>query len=396
MPRNAFAVLRSRLRRSRLRAFASALLCALPIAGTTAQDVLGQDLVDNLKKLTREAGQAYLEPAASGLGTAMNTGWFHRPPDPERFKLTFDFGFVVVGGLFVGAPKHFETEAEFNLTRGQGLQLVDSALAALSQDPRFSQLPQSQREALRDSLASRLIGRPLNVTVRGPTGIGPSKDSLFVNFQGASERITVPATEAGGSVFDTTVSIQQLEASVPLSGALGDLPFLPVAAPRLTIGTFYGTQIALRYLPKVKVMEEMGRLGLFGAGLQHNLAMWMPDAPVDLTLDAHWQWLEIENSLTGNTYTLGAMLSKTFGDRRLGFIPFGGIAWEKSTFEAEYHYEVDLPTGTATRTAKYTIDGDNVAHYTLGMAVQFFHVNLTGDYNFGEYDSFSGGLMIML
>ncbi len=90
------------------------------------------------------------------------------------------------------------------------------------------------------------------------------------------------------------------------------------------------------------------------------------------------------------------MLSKTFGDRLLGIIPFGGIAWEKSTFEAEYNYEVDLPTGTATRKTKYTIDGDNVAHYTLGLAVQFFHVNLTGDYNFGEYDSFSGGLMIML
>ena len=214
--------------------------------------------------------------------------------------------------------------------------------------------------------------------------------------RGPNVSINVPATETGGTSFDTTITIQGLEAGIPLDGALGDLPFLPVAAPRLTIGTFYGTSLSLRYLPMVKVSSDMGKLGLFGMGIQHNLAMWMPDAPVDLTLDGHWQHLEIENTLTGNTWSAGAMLSKTFGDKRLGVIPFGGIAWEKSTIDAEYDYAVELPTGSTTRKARFSIDGDNVAHYTLGLAVQFFHVNLAGDYNFGEYDSFSGGLMIML
>ena len=87
-------------------------------------------MVDNLRKLTRQVGHEYLEPAASGLGTAMNTGWFHRPPTPTKFDLTFDFGFVVVGGLYVGAPRHFDTEAQFNFDREQGTALVDAAIAA--------------------------------------------------------------------------------------------------------------------------------------------------------------------------------------------------------------------------------------------------------------------------
>lgn len=390
MPKNGIADIRNRPRGFRAAAVAAVLLAMISAGGAR-----GQDLVDNLRKLTREVGHEYLEPAASGLGTAMNTGWFHRPPTPTPFDLSFDFGFVVVGGLYVGAPRHFETDAQFNFDREQGTPLVDAAIAAIEQTPRYQQLPESQKAALRDTLLSRVIGPDFDVHVTGPTAIGPS-DSLRVQFQGTELAINVPATEPGGTGFDTTISIGPIGAGVPLEGALGDLPFLPVAAPRLTIGTFYGTSLALRYLPKVKVSEDMGKLGLFGLGLQHNLATWMPGAPVDLTLDGHWQHLEVENTLTGNTWSAGAMLSKTFGDKRLGIIPFGGVAWEKSTIDAEYDYQVELPTGSVTRTAKFTIDGDNVAHYTLGLAVQFFHVNLAGDYNFGEYDSFSGGLMIML
>ena len=112
MPKNSIATFRKRLFALRV-----AAIPALLLAGFSVQGLRAEDLVENLRKLTRQVGHEYLEPAASGLGTAMNTGWFHRPPTPTKFDLTFDFGFVVVGGLYVGAPRHFETDAQFNFDR---------------------------------------------------------------------------------------------------------------------------------------------------------------------------------------------------------------------------------------------------------------------------------------
>ena len=131
-------------------------------------------------------------------------------------------------------------------------------------------------------------------------------------------------------------------------------------------------------------------------GLQHNLAMSMPDAPVDLTLDRALAIPGNREHPHRQHLVRRCHVERAFGDKHLGVIPFGGIAWERSTIDAEYDYVVELPTGSTTRKATFSIDGDDAAHYTLGLAVQFFHVNLAGDYNFGEYDSFSGGLMIVL
>lgn len=369
---------------------------AAALALMAARPALGQDLLDNLRVLGRDAAKQYLDPAASSFGAAMNVGWFYRPPDPKPFGLDIDFGVVSIGSLYVGAPRHFETTGTFSFNQAQAALIIDSAFSAFSQDPRVLALSDAQRQALRDTLISRVSGPDITVTMRGPTAVGPENDSLYIQFQGDPLVVTVPGS-VSGAAFDTTIVLGPQQVTLPVEGVLGALPFLPLGAPRITVGTVFGTQASIRWLPKVQIAEDMGDVGLFGIGVQHNLAVWFPDeSPLDVTLDAHWQWLEVEDTFTSNAFSGGVTASKTFGDRKLGVIPYAGAAFDYSSITADYDFTIDTPQGEVVRHADFTVEGANNAHFTLGMAIMLFHVSLAGDYNFGEYNAFSASLMVML
>lgn len=376
-------------------AFAAAVFCLLFAA--SAAPVPAQKLLENLRLLGRDAGRKYMDPAASSFGAAMNTGWFHRAPDRQMTGLDIDFGVISVGGLFVGAPKHFNSAGSFSFNRLQAAGLIDSLFAGLQNNPRVASLSQAQRDALRDTLAARISGPDIQATFRGPTAIGPKHDSLYINLKDVSLPITIPASQAGQPAFDTTIAIPSAQIAVPAGGALQALPFVPLLAPSITVGTLYATQATFRWLPKVKIADDVGKLGLFGFGVQHNLAYWMGfGAPADLTLDVHGQWLEVEDTFTSNAMSAGGTVSKTFGSRIFGITPFAGAALERSEIQVAFDADIDTPLGTVRRRVKFDLEGRNNAHYTLGLALQLFHVNLTSDYNFAEYDSFSANLMVML
>lgn len=366
------------------------LLAAVPRTGRA------QALLENLRNLGRSAGEAYLEPGASSLGAIMTTGWFYQPPKPRKMDIDFDFGLVTLGGLYFGAPEYFNTDGTFTFGSGQANTLAQAAFLALSQDPRVAALSDAQRQALRDTLAGRLSGREVPVGLRGPTSIGPSGDSLFVGFRGADVDLSVPASGANPG-FDTTLTVAPREIGVPIGSTLGDLPFLPNFAPQIAIGTVYGTRLALRWLPKMQIVEDLGDVGVFGFGLQHNFAVWFHEnAPLDLTFDLHAEWVDVENTFTSSAWAGGLVASKTFGGMVLAVTPFAGLYLETSTTDVDYEYTVDTPAGEVRRTAEYSIDGQNDYHASLGLAAKIFFLALAGEYNFAEYQSFSATVMIML
>jgi hypothetical protein len=354
-------------------------------------------LPENLRLLGNDAGKRYMDPAVSSFGAAMNTGWFHRAPDRQMLGLDIDFGVISVAGLFVGAPKHFESSGSIGINRLQAAKAADSLFGALQNNPRVSSLSQAQKDALRDTLRARISGSDIQATFRGPTAVGPNRDSLYINLKGVSLPIALPAFRTGDPAFDTTLAIPAARLAIPAGGALAALPFIPILAPSVTIGTAYATQATIRWLPKTKVADDVSELGIFGFGVQHNLAYWIGPAPlVDLTLDAHGQWLDVENTFTSRALSGGAMVSKSFGSRMLGITPFAGAGLERSEFEVDVDAAFDAPAGNLERKVKFKLYGRNQAHFTLGCAFQLFHVNLTADYNFAEYDTFTANAMVML
>ena len=66
----------------------------------------------------------------------------------------------------------------------------------------------------------------------------------------------------------------EVEFSLPQGLASVNMNVLPTAFLQGRIGVFKGTEVKLRYFPKIK--QEDVEVGLFGVGLQHEFTTWLP------------------------------------------------------------------------------------------------------------------------
>lgn len=365
----------------------------LLLAGSAAL-ASAQSLDSTIELLALDAARGYISPITSGTGANLNSGWFHRAPPAEMFSPTFEAGFVAMFSSFQDAPKTFGTEGNFRFDKGQAEALVDPAYRAFESDPRSALLTPGQKQQIKDSLISAVTRTSFDVGISGPTVIGRKRDSIRVAFRGDSVRVHVPQTTLTPA-RDTTLAIPARSVALPVGGILEDLPFLPLAAPQITIGTIAGTNVTLRWLPEVQLTEELGKFSYFGFGIQHNPAMWLPvDMPFDVCGGFFTQRLTIGDVFTARTLALGINASKTLGWKLFNVTPYGGLMLEKSSMEARYKYRIDLPDGPLERTIRFEAEGANKARVTLGLSLRLLIMNLNLDYNVSDYDTVSLGFMI--
>lgn len=356
----------------------------------------GQRLDTTLEKLARDAARSYVEPVVSGFGAALNSGWFHRTPPPAWFKPGFEAGLTGMGSLLTGAAKHFETQGHFTFDRNQTGVLIDSVFRAFSQDPRTGFLTPEQKQAVRDSLVSLIAALEFQVGISGATVVGDPLDSIRVAFPGTTVHLHIPTPQHPEGV-DTTLVVPARQIALGIAGILSQQPILPLLAPQITVGTVIGTQATLRWLPPVVLNEKLGALGYFGFGVQHNPAVWLPfRMPLDLSAGFFTQRLTLGESFTAVTVAGGLTASRTIGFRFFNFTPYAGYMRESSTMTVEYDYTLKLPTGDLTRKIRFDLAGLNRSRYTLGASLRLLIFNLNADYNIGQYDSFSVGLMVGL
>jgi hypothetical protein len=356
----------------------------LAAVGLMAVMVSAQSMQETVSKLGAAAGKAYVAPIVSGFGTNMNAAWFHKAPKATKFGLNVEAGAVFMGTMLSGGDKTFAASGAFRL---------DSATARKVANDVDTTGTFGQGQKLRDSVAAALRRTDINVTFTGPTIIGSEDkamtytvdaDPFTVGTAGGDTTINLPATV--NTVMNGTDTLK--------AGILDGLAALPLMAPQLTIGTIYGTNVTLRWLPEIETNEDIGKIKFFGFGIQHNPAVWgfLPPIPVDVSLAYFTQSLKIGTLFEARSQAFGINASKQFGFRFLNVTPYGGLQYETSSFDFSYDYDVD---GEAVP-VKFSVDGENKYRATAGLSVRLLAININGDYNFGKYNSFSAGVMVGL
>lgn len=349
----------------------------LTAIGLTVAFVSAQTMEETVSKLGAAAGKAYVAPIVSGFGSNLNAGWYHKAPAPKKFGFHVEAGVVAMGTLLSGGSKTFSTTGAFRLDSAQSRDIANSSIS--------SSTPGSA--VLRDSLTAAIRRADMNVTFSGETVIGPGDQDMSI--QVIAQPITM--NKPGGS-GDTSITIAPYADTLPdVAGILGDLPALPLLAPQLTVGTIYGTNLTLRWLPEIETNEDIGAVKFFGFGIQHNPGVWLGSSlPVDLSVGFFTQSLEVGTLFKASSQAVGLNVSKTLGWRFLNVTPYGGVQFEKSSFDFAYDLIVD---GEAVP-IEFTLDGENKYRATAGLSVRLLAINVNADYNIGKYNSFSAGVMI--
>lgn len=162
-----------------------------------------------------------------------------------------------------------------------------------------------------------------------------------------------------------------------------------LSAPQLRIGNWKGTEAVARVIFYDTGNEDVGTLGVWGAGLRHSLSQYFSGiAPLDIAIAGMYQHAELGTEagldiVDSDLYTLAVHTGIGLGM----FYPYAGVAIDWYRFGV--HYEID---GLEPIDLQFSADED--IQLTLGASLQVGFVAAFGEYNFADQNTLAAGLSV--
>jgi hypothetical protein len=358
------------------RPFALILLGLLGLRPTAAQEEAS--LEETLNQLSGDAASQYLAPISSSFGSNLNSGWFHRAPKADRYGFNLEVGFVAMGSFFPDDATRFDVNGTFRFSDTEANLIIDY-WDDQPDSPNVDAIP-----GLRSYLVDQLTAQTSSVGIFGATVIGAPTDSVTVAYGGDSYSF-------GGQVY----AVPATEVKLPFGGFgdMADISLMPLMAPQLTLGTLYGTQFTLRYLPAMELNADLGDLTYMGFGIQHNPLVWMDmKLPVDVCASFFTQSMNVGDLFDCSSTAFGLNASKTLGWRFLNLTPYAGIMFEDASMEVSYDFIVETPGGPVVQPITLDLASDNNMRLTFGLNARLGIVNWNIDYSLAKYSAISTGV----
>ncbi|MCX6168846.1 MAG: hypothetical protein NTX65_05885 [Ignavibacteriales bacterium] len=325
-----------------------------------------QSLDETLSKLSSTVGSAYVKPIISAFGSNLNSGWVSQFPSATPLSFHIDLKIVAMGSFFSDNVKTFTATDQFYFDQNQ----TNSILANSGITPSS---PGYQ------NAYNQIYGQPFTVTFSGPTIIGSKDENLVVRFPGKP-----------------SVNVNAVDVQIPV--VKGYLPealqkIFPTATAQLTVGTVFGTNLAIRYFPDVNI-GELGKSSYFGVGLIHNFGVWFPNPlPLDLTVGYFTQKLKVGTIFESNASQYGIYASKTLGII-VSFTPYIGLTVETSKTTVSYDYTSNQTLNGVPVKAHISVDleGENKSSAVIGFNLHLGIVNINADYKLAKTKTVSAGI----
>lgn len=324
-----------------------------------------QSVEETLIKLSGIAAQKYIEPAMTGFGSNLNSGWVNQVPQAKMFGFDLNIKIVGMGTFLNDKAKTFNAASKFRFSSDQ----ADHILSSYASDPNYPALKQA------------FLAQEWDVAFSGPTIIGKESENL---------KITFP----GGNVGGVNVA-PYVETVGAVKGLLDELTILPTGVPQITVGTVMGTAFSLRYLPKMNI-DKLGDFTFSGFGLIHNPAVWFSNPlPVDIGIGFFTQKLKIGSMIESTATQYGVYVSKTIGTI-IAIVPYAGLTIESSKTTVNYNFDYSTYINGALITAKdkinFEMEGENSSALLVGATIKLIVVNLNIDYKMAKYNTLSAGV----
>lgn len=124
----------------------------------------------------------------------------------------------------------------------------------------------------------------------------------------------------------------------------GDYSSLFAGVPQIEIGSLYGTELLLRFIPPIQMSEEIGKFSFYGIGLKHSISQYFDDPSFDMAVQAVYQTTELTNQVgvtnaqlkaTAEMINLNLQASKRFKDL---FDVYTGISYDMTTINSQFTY----------------------------------------------------------
>ncbi len=250
------------------------------------------------------------------------------------------------------------------------------------------------------------------------------------------------------SMQDTLVSIMGSVPSFYTLPAGGDINTIIAGVPQFEIGSLYGTELLLRFIPPVDLGTYIGDFAFWGIGIKHSLSQYFYEeyddeesdyqgnsstrrnaAPFDLAAQIVYQGTQLNNkigvtnadlSATASIWSVNIHFSKTFEDI---IDIYSGFSYNYLQINSKFKYFLPVetqyalgllrgelsdpndpnsvvvlppepplyPGDTNPQTSKISLDNSNV-QWTFGASKSIGPITIFLDYNVSQFNIISGGL----
>ncbi|MHB8930181.1 MAG: DUF6588 family protein [Melioribacteraceae bacterium] len=329
-----------------------------------------QSLDETLSKLSSTVGSAYVKPVISAFGSNLNSGWVSQFPSQTKLGFHLDLKIVAMGSFFADDAKNFSTSGQFYFDNSQ-IDAILNGSGYADGTPQYN------------AILAAMQNRAFDVNFSGPTIIGKKSDFLKITFPGQ----TITASGQSYTVNSKIIDVTQVQ------GFLDGIPAFPTAAAQLTVGTVFGTNVAIRYLPDIDI-KDMGKFKYFGAGIIHNPGVWFPNPlPLDLTVGFFTQKLTVGDIFESKATQMGIYASKTFGFI-ISVTPYVGLTTETSKTTVSYDYLSNQTLNGVPVKAHISMEmeGENKSSAVVGLNIHLGIVNINADYKMAKTKTASAGI----
>ena len=338
--------------------------------------------MDQIKELAATNGKLYLQPLATGFGTAMNSGLYNTAG--THGTLGFDIQLKTGVGL-APASKASQTTYQFDLSA------LDDITFDIEKNSQSYSITLNPEEIFSDCTTPNILGGEAEpFTVNQPYVKGEIESQLATQLRAqypllTDAQINAMIAQMNPEIEDAINNIQVK--SIPgmkSIKALEDLKTVPFPFPILqaSVGLPMGIEPSIRIIPKFKIPgdigEAIGEISALGGGLKLDVDRWIPIPmfPLDIAVQGYYQQMEIGDLLSANSTAFNLMVSKTI----LMLTPYVGVGKESSKFTASYKME----DGTKI---KFDLKGKNDTRFTAGLNIKIAVISINAEYSMGEYNA---------
>ncbi len=422
-----------------------AIVLVLSAASVSAQQFYNPLAVDVTRGLVKDLFSTnavdYVQPMVTSVNATSNARFFTQAYVPRSVdRPYFRFGIHGMMGVIPEADKTFKPS--FNLGEPSQNLLTDVSRYGtfdivnrrFAINPRYQDTLGLTQLLLREMLleaqkqgrfplpdeAATLFGNRPNVRVNLPTTA-----TLLEVIRNRDDYRALVAL--GGASIDS--SLASLVDSLSLPGSLtmppgANMSTLVAAVPQLEIGSLFGTEMLIRFVPPVEFDPNVGEFSFYGIGLKHSLSQYLADTVVHLAVQGVYQHTSLTNTVGVTNSNLSAVAdiwnANLHASKKLfGFLDvFVGVGYQQIDVVSTYTYvlpqEVQLSLGllpeppgpglpsvptpeqpgdTSPQQSVVNVSNTNI-NAVFGACAQIGPLRVFADYNVSQFSIFSGGLEV--
>lgn len=191
--------------------------------------------------------------------------------------------------------------------------------------------------------------------------------------------------DAGVATYRDNSGIQQSQQTI---GGIYRSDVAPFVLLHLEAGSIYGTDVMLRFLPKVK-LGKLEDISVIGFGIKHNVSQYLKTLPVDVTVQFALQKVEL-NSDNINIVDSDAKVFNLTVAKRFPFVDlYAGVQYDNLSTKIKYNY---LTSNNVLVPVEFEMDKINNTSGILGAAFHLGGVYVNLDGNFGKNMVLTAGI----